>query len=134
MGFQVQGQTFKAPTAVVMDFEKSKESSMCYVALSRVQKLSQVFIVDKLHEDCAGWRVSFSALDELDDSMKQAINTKTEEEHKLEILCLNAWTGNLYHFLVISYWLASAAKNSNSQASRGELNVNIDFENIREEF
>ena len=89
MGFQVQGQTFKAPTAVVMDFEKSKENSMCYVALSRVQKLSQVFIVDKLHEDCAGWKVSFSALDELNDSMKQAVNTDTEEENKLEIMCLN---------------------------------------------
>ena len=89
MGFQVQGQTFKAPTAVVMDFQNSKESSMCYVALSRVQELSQVFIVDKLHEDCAGWKVSSSALDELNDSMKLAINTKTEEEQKLEILCLN---------------------------------------------
>ena len=89
MWFQVQGQTFKAPTAVVMDFQGSKETSMCYVALSRVQELSQVFIVDKLHEDCAGWKVSFSALDELNESMKQAVNTKTEEENKLEILCLN---------------------------------------------
>ena len=62
---------------------------MCYVALSRVQELSQVFIIDQLHEDCAGWKVSFSALDELNDSTKKAINTKEEEEYKLEIMCLN---------------------------------------------
>ena len=72
-----------------MDFQHSKETSMCYVALSRVQQLSQVFIVDKLHEDCGGWKVSFSALDELEDSMKKAINTKPEEDNKLEIMCMN---------------------------------------------
>ena len=72
-----------------MDFQNSKESSMCYVALSRVQELSQVFIVDKLHKDCAGWNVSFSALDELEDSTKKAINIKEEDENKLEIMCLN---------------------------------------------
>ena len=78
------------PTAVVMDFQNSKETSMCYVALSRVQELSQVYIVDKLHEDCAGWRVNFSALEELEDSMKKAINIKVEEDNKLEIMCMNA--------------------------------------------
>ena len=62
---------------------------MCYVALSRVQQLSQVFIVDKLHEDCAGWKVNGSALSELDDSTMKAINTKTVEEPKLEIMCMN---------------------------------------------
>ena len=71
-----------------MDLQNAKENSMCYVALSRVQELSQVFIVDKLHEDCAGWKVSFSALDELNDSTRLAINTQ-EDEDKLEILCLN---------------------------------------------
>ena len=72
-----------------MDFQHSKETSMCYVALSRVQQLSQVYIVDKLHEDCAGWKVNCSALSELDDSMKKAINIETEEEPKLEIMCMN---------------------------------------------
>ncbi len=62
---------------------------MCYVALSRVQELSQVYIVDKLHEDCAGWKVNASALSELDDSLKKAINIETEEECKLEIMCMN---------------------------------------------
>ena len=93
---QVQGQTFKVPTAVVMDFQYSKENSMCYVALSRVQELSQVFIVDKLHEDCAGWKVSFLALDELEDSKRKAINTKLEENNKLKIMCLNVRSLRLY--------------------------------------
>ena len=73
-----------------MDLQKSREPSQCYVALSRVQELSQVFIIEKLHEDCAGWTVSQSALDELDKSLQNAINTQTEEEdHELEIMCLN---------------------------------------------
>ena len=72
-----------------MDLQKSREHSQCYVALSRVQELSQVYIIDKLHEDCAGWNVNPSALDELDDSLMNAINTQTEEVYELEILCLN---------------------------------------------
>ena len=72
-----------------MDFQKSREHSQCYVALSRVQELSQVYIIDKLHENCAGWNVNQSALSELDESLKNAINTQTEEDHELEILCLN---------------------------------------------
>ena len=72
-----------------MDLQKSREHSQCYVALSRVQELSQVYIIDKLHEDCAGWNVNPSALSELDESLKNALNTQTEDEHELEIMCLN---------------------------------------------
>ena len=72
-----------------MDFQKSREHSQCYVALSRVQELSQVYIIDKLHENCAGWNVNQSALSELDESLKNAINTQTEEDNELEIMCLN---------------------------------------------
>ena len=54
-----------------------------------MQELSQVYIIDKLHEDCAGWTVSQSALDELEESVKNAVNTQTEENHELEIMCLN---------------------------------------------
>ena len=72
-----------------MDLQKSREPSQCYVALSRVQELSQVFIIDKLNEDCAGWTVSQSALDELDRSLQNAENTQTQEDNELEIMCLN---------------------------------------------
>ena len=87
--FQVQGQTFKHPTPVVMDFDRAKDHSQCYVALSRVQELSQVYIVEKLHEDCAGWKVNPSAKSELEKSLKDAINTQPEEGNELEIMCLN---------------------------------------------
>ena len=72
-----------------MDFDHAKNNSQCYVALSRVQELSQVYIVDKLHEDCAGWKVSSSAISELENSLQSAINTKPEEEIELELMSLN---------------------------------------------
>ena len=68
-----------------MDFDHAKNNSQCYVAMSRVQELSQVYIVDKLHEECAGWKVSSSAVKELENSLENAINTKPEEEIELEI-------------------------------------------------
>ena len=72
-----------------MDFDHAKNNSQCYVAMSRVQELSQVYIVDKLHEECAGWKVSSSAVKELENSLENAINTKLEEEIELEIMSLN---------------------------------------------
>ena len=72
-----------------MDFDCAKNHSQCYVALSRVQELSQVYIVDKLHEECAGWKVSLSAISELENSLKTAINTQPVEEIELEIMSLN---------------------------------------------
>ena len=72
-----------------MDFDHAKNNSQCYVALSRVQELSQVYIVDKLHEECAGWKVSVSAISELENSLQNAINTQHEEEIELEIMSLN---------------------------------------------
>ena len=86
---KVQGATFKDPTPVVMDFKSSRETSMCYVMLSRVQKLKQVYIIDELQEQCRGWRVDQSALEELDQSLKEAINTQPEEDYEIEIMCLN---------------------------------------------
>ena len=86
---KVQGATFKDPTPVVMDFKFSKETSMCYVMLSRVQVLNQVFIVDELQKQCRGWRVDQTALEELDQSLKEAINTQPEEDYEIEIMCLN---------------------------------------------
>ena len=72
-----------------MDFDRAKDNSQCYVALSRVQELSQVYIVEKLHEECAGWKVNLSAISELENSLQNAINTQPEEEVGLEIMSLN---------------------------------------------
>ena len=72
-----------------MEFDRAKDNSQCYVALSRVQELSQVYIVEKLHEECAGWKVNLSAISELENSLQNAINTQPEEEVGLEIMSLN---------------------------------------------
>ena len=72
-----------------MDFDHAKNNSQCYVALSRVQELSQVYIVEKLHEECAGWKGNNSAAEELENSLENAINTQPEEEIELEIMSLN---------------------------------------------
>ena len=69
-----------------MDFDRAKDNSQCYVALSRVQELSQVYIVEKLHEECAGWKVNLSAISELENSLEKAMNTQPEEEVELEIM------------------------------------------------
>ena len=44
---KVQGATVPSPSKVVMDINSTFEPAMCYVMLSRVQQLEQVFIMDK---------------------------------------------------------------------------------------
>ena len=67
-----------------MDFDHAKNNSQCYVALSRVQEMSQVYIVDKLHEECAGWKVNSSAIRELENSLKNAIKKAINTEKNLK--------------------------------------------------
>ena len=44
---KIQGATVPYPNKVVMDIDSTFEAAMCYVMLSRVQQLEQVFILDK---------------------------------------------------------------------------------------
>ena len=44
---KVQGATVQAPATVIMDIDSTFEPAMCYVMLSRVQQLEQVFILNK---------------------------------------------------------------------------------------
>ena len=44
---KVQGATVQAPAKVIMDIDSTFEPAMCYVMLSRVQQLEQVFILNK---------------------------------------------------------------------------------------
>ena len=64
---------------------------MAYVMLSRVQEISQVIIIDDLHKDCVGWKVSQSSLDEKDDSVISAINVPRQSVSQYEtvLMCLN---------------------------------------------
>ena len=58
----MQGQTIKQPTAVVVDLKYARNEAQVYVMLSRAQSLSQIYIIDKLHEE--KWHASRSGLKE----------------------------------------------------------------------
>ena len=47
--FQVQGQTVRDPTAVVVDLKHCRDPGQVYVTISRAQKLSQLFILNNLY-------------------------------------------------------------------------------------
>ena len=44
---KIQGATVPSPNKVVMDIDSTFEAAMCYVMLSRVQQLEQIYILDK---------------------------------------------------------------------------------------
>ena len=71
---------------MVVDLKYAKQPSQVYVMLSRAQTLSQIYIIDKLFED--NWRVSESAVRELQSSETNAVNVENYED-KLMILSLN---------------------------------------------
>ena len=86
----MQGQTIPNPTAVVVDFRGSKDSSMIYVMLSRAQTLDQIYIIDSLHESLGGWRPDPTALEEWETSKSRAINTaEGTDVDEFKLLCLN---------------------------------------------
>ena len=86
--FQVQGQTIKQPTAVVVDLRYARNEAQVYVMLSRAQSLSQIYIINNLYEE--KWRASRSGLKEFDSGLENAINVdKQDEEKQFEILSLN---------------------------------------------
>ena len=85
---QVQGQTIKQPTAVVVDLKFARNEAQVYVMLSRAQSLSQIYIIEKLHEE--KWHASGSGLREYNSGLKNAINIDNEEEKKhFEIVSVN---------------------------------------------
>ena len=85
--FQVQGQTVRDPTAVVVDLKHCRDPGQVYVTLSRAQTLSQLFILDNLYTD--NWKTSADALLELRDSEKVALNTIRKSDSDFEIISMN---------------------------------------------
>ena len=87
---QVQGQTIRNPTPVVVDFYKANTNAMVYVMLSRAQTMEQVHIMGGLYREARGWQPDHSALEELESSKLKAINTVEETEVDIiTVLCLN---------------------------------------------
>ena len=85
--FQVQGQTVRDPTAVVVDLKHCRDPGQVYVTISRAQKLSQLFIMNSLYTD--NWRASRDAKFELENSEKVAVNTIKKSESDFEIITMN---------------------------------------------
>ena len=85
--FQVQGQTIRDPTAVVVDLKHCKDPGQVYVTLSRAQKLSQLYILENLYTD--NWNASVQCLNELDDSEENALNASNKNENTFEIVSMN---------------------------------------------
>ena len=85
--FQVQGQTIRDPTAVVVDLKHCKDPGQVYVTLSRAQKLSQLYILENLYTD--NWNASLQCLDELEGSEENALNTSKKNENTFEIVSMN---------------------------------------------
>ena len=77
----------KYPTAVVADLKKCGKEAMAYVIFSRVQKLSQIFLIDKLYEE--KWNTSDSSMGELVTSEASALNRPRIAEEDFMILSLN---------------------------------------------
>ena len=77
----------KFPTAVVADLKKCGHDAQVYVILSRAQKLSQIFLIDKLYEE--KWKVSDSSMGELIRSEASSLNRRRIAEEDFKILSLN---------------------------------------------
>ena len=93
---QVQGQTIKQPTAVVVDMKFARNEAQVYVMLSRAQKLSQIYIIEKLHEE--KWRASQSGLREYTCGLQNAINVKPEQDKKhFELVSVNISSLRKHH-------------------------------------
>ena len=84
---KVQGHTVKAPQALIIDLVTWLRPAMAYVMLSRIQTLSQLFIVGSIPEDkIMPWP---SALEELERMNSIAINHPEKVDKRYKITSLN---------------------------------------------
>ena len=71
---KVQGLTVKKPSSLVIDLKSVREAAQAYVMLSRVQALSQIFILESVRPEKI--TSSMSAKEELERMERDAINLK----------------------------------------------------------
>ena len=84
---KIQGHTVKNPKALVIDLVTWLKPAMAYVMLSRVQSLSQLYIVGSIPEDkIKPWS---SALEELERMNSIAVNNPESIDRKFRITSLN---------------------------------------------
>ena len=84
---KVQGHTVKAPQALIVDLVTWIRPAMAYVMLSRIQTLSQLYIVGSVPEkNIKPWP---SALEELERMNSVAINNPDNQDKRYKITSLN---------------------------------------------
>ena len=95
----MQGQTIKQPTAVVVDLKYARNEAQVYVMLSRAQSLSQIYIIDKLHEE--KWHASRSGLKEYNSGLADAINVDhdevSDEEEEAVTVTITSGDTHIHH-------------------------------------
>ena len=84
---KIQGLTVKKPSCLVLNLNDWLKPAMAYVMLSRIQCLSQLFILNSIPKDKI--EAHGSALEELARLDSVCINNKQEEKAELTIACLN---------------------------------------------
>ena len=90
-----QGQTIPKPQALVVNLKTVFEAAQAYVALSRIQELNQLFIIDSLPESKI--YPSKSAMKEMRRMHKISINRNLpvwydSDGSKLKVALINAWS------------------------------------------
>ena len=84
---KIQGHTVKEPQALIVDLVTWLKPAMAYVMLSRIQKLSQLYIMGSVPDDkFKPWQ---SALEELARLDSVAINNPNHKDKKYKITSLN---------------------------------------------
>ena len=82
---KVQGLTVKKPNNLVVDLRTVREAAQAYVILSRVQALSQLFILESVSADRI--TASMVAMEELERMQRDAINVR--QKPKTSIISCN---------------------------------------------
>ena len=87
---KIQGHTVKAPNSLIVDLKTWLRPAMAYVMLSRIQTLSQLYIIGSVPEDkIKPWP---SALVELERLNSVAINNPNNKDKRFKIISLNTYS------------------------------------------
>ena len=94
---KVQGLTVKKPNSLVVDLRSVRESAQAYVILSRVQALSQLYIIESVSEE----KITSStfAIEELDRMEKMAVNLQNKRKTMLLSCNIRSIKKNLDHLM-----------------------------------
>ena len=94
---KVQGLTVKKPNFLVVDLRSVRESAQAYVILSRVQAISQLFILESVSEEKI--TAAVTALNELKRMEEVAINMQCSTETSIISCNIRSLQKNFSHLL-----------------------------------